>query len=74
MRELNPITERLASGGGDWPWLDPPVTYALTVRDVLAATTSAEHGALVREWAEETWRAWAPHHELIRLWAREALH
>lgn len=74
MRELNPITERLASGGGDWPWLDPPVTYALTVRDVLDATTSAEHGALVRQWAEETWRAWAPHHELIRRWASEALH
>ena len=74
MRELNPITQRLASGAPEWPWLEPPAAYELTVLDVLTATTPDEHGALVRQWAEETWRAWGKHHELIRRWASEALH
>ncbi|MGI8829087.1 MAG: DUF5946 family protein [Candidatus Limnocylindria bacterium] len=73
-RMLNPITQRLASERRDWPWLEPPMTYELTVLDVLAATSADEHGHLVREWAESVWQAWSPHHLLIRQWADEALH
>gem|GEM_PF-291104 len=74
MPQLNPITQRLASEGRDWPWLDAPDDYALTVLDVLAATDGAEHARFVRAWGESTWAAWEPHHELIRRWARAALH
>lgn len=74
VRMLNPITQRLASESRDWPWLEPPMTYELTVLDVLAATSAEEHGHLVREWAESVWQAWSPYHLLIRQWADEALH
>ena len=70
---LNAITQRLASADGDWPWLDPPSAYAMTVADLLAARDGPEHLRLVRRWAETTWEAWSAHHELVRAWAREAL-
>jgi len=72
-RRLNATTQRLASANRDWPWLTPPATYELTVQDALAATTAAEHGTIVRRWAEAVWEAWSDHHELVRRWATEAL-
>ena len=44
----------------------------MTVVDVLKATNGDEHVALVRTWAEAIWEAWAPHHDLVRMWAAEA--
>ncbi len=73
MERLNPITQRLASGRADWPWLTPPTEYELTVLDVLAATDGDQHVRFVRSWGESTWNAWEPHHGLIRRWAAEAL-
>jgi CTP:molybdopterin cytidylyltransferase MocA len=71
--ELNRITQDLAEGDRDWPWLEPPAAYAMTVRDVLRATTPVEHVATVRRWAEAVWAAWEPHQALVRAWASEAL-
>lgn len=70
---LNAITQRLASEGRDWPWLEPPPTYAMTVADVHRAGSGAEHRALVRHWAQATWDAWADHRALVREWAADAL-
>ena len=72
--ELNRITQGLASERRDWPWLEPPdpARYRMTVVDVLKATSGEEHVALVRNWAEAVWEAWAPHHDLVRGWAAEA--
>jgi CTP:molybdopterin cytidylyltransferase MocA len=70
---LNAITQRLASDDRPWPWLEPPSRYAMTVVDLLVARDGAEHVGLVRRWAEETWRAWSAHHDLVREWARAAL-
>lgn len=51
-------------------WLTPPESLgAITVVDVLAATTPEEHGHKVRAWAGSAWSAWAPHHDTIRAWA-----
>jgi CTP:molybdopterin cytidylyltransferase MocA len=68
---LNAITQRLADGDRDWPWLDPPTDYPMTVVDLLAARDGAEHVRLVRRWAEATWNAWSTHHDLVRAWAIE---
>lgn len=73
MERLNSITRRLASSDRDWPWLDPPAAYPMTVVDVLQARDGPEHVRLVREWAETTWGAWSAHHDQVRAWAREAL-
>jgi hypothetical protein len=52
-----------------WHWLEPPrPNGTLTVLDVLAATSSAQHEARVRAWAENVWRAWTPHHATVRSW------
>jgi hypothetical protein len=49
--------------------LDPPVSRGqMTAADVLAAHDADEHRALVREWARQVWRAWAPHHATVRAW------
>jgi CTP:molybdopterin cytidylyltransferase MocA len=70
---LNAITQRLASAGRDWPWLEPPAAYAMTVADVHRARTGAEHRALVRHWAQATWDAWVEHQPRVREWAADAL-
>jgi CTP:molybdopterin cytidylyltransferase MocA len=57
----------------DWPWLEPPTAHEMTVRDVLAAESADEHERLVRRWAELTWEAWHPHHDVVRRWAADAL-
>ena len=70
---LNAITQRLANGDREWPWLSPPTSYSMTVGDLLEARDGPEHAQLVRRWAETTWAAWDPHHDLVRAWARAAL-
>ncbi|MGZ8563565.1 MAG: DUF5946 family protein [Candidatus Limnocylindria bacterium] len=57
----------------DWPWLEPPTAYEITVRDVLAASNGEEHERHVRSWAERTWEAWSAHHAVVRRWAGHAL-
>ena len=57
----------------DWPWLEPPTEFEMTVRDVLVAETGEEHERLVRRWAEVTWEAWGSHHDVVRRWAADAL-
>lgn len=51
-------------------WLTPPTSLGgITIVEVAAASTAAEHGQSVRAWAESAWSAWAPHHEVVRGWA-----
>jgi CTP:molybdopterin cytidylyltransferase MocA len=73
MERLNAITQRLADADRDWPWLEPPSGYALTVVDLLAARDGAEHVRLVRAWALACWDAWSAHRHSVRGWAQEAL-
>lgn len=50
-------------------WLEPPDSVgAITVADVVGATTVAEHHELVRAWARGAWEAWWDHHGTIRSW------
>lgn len=70
---LNALTQRLASTDRAWPWLAPPSSYEMTVVEVLAARSGEEHVARVRAWASSVWSAWAPHHDLVRRWAADAL-
>ena len=41
-------------------------SYKLTVKDVLKAENAQQHGEIVRDWAANVWRAWAPHHQIAR--------
>ena len=73
MGRLNPISQRLANEARDWPWLEPPSPpYGLTVADVLAARSGAEHSDFVRAWAVATWDAWSAHHDIVRQWTADA--
>ena len=63
----------LKRGPPDWPWLEPPTSYEVTVGDVLTAETGQEHEQLVRRWGETTWEAWSAHHDLVRRWSADAL-
>ena len=45
----------------------------MTVVDLLPATSAEEHLALVRQWADATWKAWRGSHAQVRAWAMEAL-
>lgn len=73
MERLNAVTQRLADADRAWPWLDPPNAYSMTVVDLLAARSGAEHVRLVRAWAEATWAAWSDHHETVRAWSAEVV-
>jgi hypothetical protein len=49
--------------------LEPPAHLgAITVLDVLKATTRDEHIRLVWEWSRSTWNAWAEYHSKVQLW------
>ncbi|MEZ5977689.1 MAG: DUF5946 family protein [Planctomycetota bacterium] len=61
-RLIGELTER-----DDFAWLEPPASLgALDVTHVLAATTTDEHLAAVRAWAEAAWFAWEPWHARVR--------
>ena len=60
---LTRITQSLTTEPREWPWLEPPTSYAMTAIDVLAARDGEEHLRLVREWAASAWEAWSTHHE-----------
>ena len=48
-------------------WLSPPTfDGALTVADIMPHIDDPY--AKGREWAESAWRAWAPHHDQVRVW------
>ena len=60
MERLNAITQRLADADRDWPWLDPPAGYPMTVVDLLAARDGAEHvQARASVGADARWEAWS---------------
>jgi CTP:molybdopterin cytidylyltransferase MocA len=69
--QLNPMTQSLASEKPEWPWLEPPASYTVTVVDVLRATSGEEHAQMVRGWAASVWEAWSAHHDTVRGWARD---
>lgn len=50
-----------------------PPPGPLTIASVAAASSLEEHDRRGRAWALAVWNSWAPHHELIRAVAAEAL-
>jgi CTP:molybdopterin cytidylyltransferase MocA len=73
VEQLTPITQRLTSDKRDWPRLEPPAWYDMTVLDVRSAADAAAHERLVRRWAESVWETWSPYHSVIRRWSEESL-
>jgi hypothetical protein len=65
--------QRAAARKKEYFWLQPPsVLGAITVKHVHEAASPEAHVERVRAWAEEMWRVWRPHHEIVRSWARLA--
>ncbi len=57
---------------GRHPRLARPASLgAVTVAEVRAARTPAEHEDRVRAWARSAWEAWAEHHPQVRAWLAE---
>jgi len=72
--EVPPRLQRLAQRAS-WPHLAPPVARAgLTVYDVALADSPESHARIVRDWAAQVWRAWAPHHDTARELAQDLVH
>jgi len=51
----------------------PTSRGGLTIEDVRHATTPVMYAHAVDRWARATWQAYAPLHETVRAWIREAL-
>jgi len=51
----------------------PTSRGGLTIEDVRHATTPVMYAHAVDRWARATWTAYAPLHETVRAWIREAL-
>jgi hypothetical protein len=66
---LTQLTRQALDGRPDWPWLDPPGRYELTVHDLAQPMTVEE----IRTWASSVWQAWDAHHRTVRAWAEELL-
>jgi Family of unknown function (DUF5946) len=68
------LMRHVLAGRPSFSWLDPPGSPGpTTVVDVAAARDPDEYCAVVRQWASDAWRAWAPHHEAIRRLASTGL-
>jgi Family of unknown function (DUF5946) len=73
-REGPALHKRMMANRPDFHWLQPPpLRGLLTVVDILAASTPAEHERLTWAWGRDVWQAWAPHHLTIREWNTSAL-
>jgi Family of unknown function (DUF5946) len=68
------LHQRIMANRPAFPWLEPPaMSGRMTVADVLEARDAPEHHRLVREWAQDVWQAWAPHHPVVRDWVEQSL-
>jgi hypothetical protein len=55
--------QALAAAVNEWPHFEPPGRRALlTARDVARASSTREHAMRVRDWADQVWSMWGPHH------------
>jgi hypothetical protein len=54
-------------------WIEPPEQCsAMTIADVVAAASPAEHCSVVEQWARSVWNCWSSHHRRIAAIADEA--
>lgn len=54
---------------GHFEWLPPPESRgAVTVLDVVGASTLADHSRRLERWAWSVWQAWTEHHDTIHTW------
>ncbi len=62
------VSERFQPGLAAPALTVPAARGSVTIADVAAATTAAEHHARVRAWADATWSAWSAQHAEVRSW------
>jgi hypothetical protein len=55
-------------------WLEPPASRGgLKVDSVARTSTPSAYVQAVWSWAAEVWRAWEPHHHVVRAWLAHGL-
>jgi hypothetical protein len=72
---INHKVQQWLNGAKAFDTPDPPSPRQrgeLTITRVFGARDPDEHLRRVREWADCTWAAWKPHHELARQWIDRA--
>jgi hypothetical protein len=60
------VINRVIARKGHYVWLTPPLSFTVTVRDVLANRGHLQDAA--HQWASCAWHAWLPHHNQIKAW------
>jgi hypothetical protein len=71
LEEANAAMQKLTQVKHRFHWLTPPANHGgVTVGDVHAATSAAEHVKVVQAWAASVWSAWKAHHAQVHEWAR----
>lgn len=67
------LVKRLLLNRDMFYWLEPPEHLgALTIADVYKTKNLNDHARIVKEWAQEVWQSWTPHHKTIIKWAEKA--
>jgi hypothetical protein len=65
---------QLAKQRKQWPLLTSPREFgAITVGDVLAASSGDERDAMIRRWCVSVWEAWSSSHTEIRSLVKDEL-
>lgn len=64
--EAAQVKQRATQFKDRFTWLEPPESLgAMTIMDVYAADDANKHVAIVTEWAQVVWQAWADHHPVV---------
>lgn len=72
--QVTQAIQQLTAHKKDFSWLEPPLSMgSVTVLDLHAAESPADHAAQVRQWGESVWNAWAIHHGAARHYAERWL-
>ena len=67
------VMSLITKEAGPLHWLEPPIRFGCTVGDVIQAPDAAAHAELVRQWADDVWRAWGAHHAAVRSFGENQL-
>lgn len=60
------VLQRVTRSKGQFHWLEPPSFEGRrTVGHMLG---TADLSSAAREWADDAWQAWVPHHAQVRVW------
>lgn len=73
MADLPQVRQQAVKLKSAFTWLEPPTDMGqITVKTVLDAEDAIQHNRLGKDWAQQMWQVWEPHHAQIIVWAKQA--